>query len=75
MTGVQTCALPISNNLYNKKIGDWLVKVKKNPKYKKLSSDSKKAVITAKRRKIKEEVFRIYHFRPARIRKERIPRF
>ena len=64
-----------ANNLYNKKIGDWLVKVKKNPKYKKLSSDSKKAVITAKRRKVKEEVFRIYHFRPARIRKERIPRF
>lgn len=63
-----------ANKLYNKKVGDWIIKIKNNPKFKALTNDVKKKVVTAKRRKIKDEIFRQYSFRPARKRRVRVPR-
>lgn len=63
-----------ANKLYNKKIGDWIIKVRKDPTYLKFTPKVQKAVIMAKRRRIKEEILRSYGFRAARIRRARTPR-
>ncbi len=63
-----------ANKLYNKEFGIWITKIKDLPKYKKLDNKTKKNVITAKRRLIKEKILRKYGFRPARTRRQRINR-
>lgn len=63
-----------ANKLYNKQLGDWIKKVKKNPKYLKFTPKVQQAVVTSKRRRIKEEILRSYGFRAARVRRVRTPR-
>lgn len=51
-----------ANDSYNKQVNDWLDQVKNNQTYKNLSEDDKQKVITAKKSKIKDTIFKQYGF-------------
>jgi len=52
-----------ANDKFNKQFGDWMNNIKSNEKYKALTDEQKKTVITNKKAKIKEEILRSYGFK------------
>jgi hypothetical protein len=51
-----------ANDLFNKKVGEWLNSVKINPRFSTLSDEQKQNVITNKKAEIKRNIFKQYGF-------------
>ena len=63
-------ALPISNDLYNQQFSNWLLRIKNNPRYKRLSNEDKQKLLTKKKIRIKNDIFKKYRFKYKRTKKK-----
>lgn len=64
-----------ANNLFNKQISDWLVKIKDNNEYKKLTEEEKAKVQTTKKDEFKDEIFKKYNFKYKKEETKKLPKF
>jgi hypothetical protein len=64
-----------ANDDYNKRFASWLKLNQTNPKYKALSEEDKKKVITKKKNEIKDTIFNQYHFKYKAPKTKTIPNF
>jgi len=52
-----------ANEEYNKQYSEWLIKIKKDPKYLSLSDEDKQKVLAAKKDNLKEKIYKKYNFK------------
>lgn len=64
-----------ANDLYNQRVNDWQISVRANPQFSTLTDDEKQKVITAKKGKIKNTVFRQYNFKYQAPKTKKLPKF
>lgn len=64
-----------ANDLYNQKVSDWMVSIKKNNKFNTLSEDDKQTVITKKKAEIKSAIFKQYGFVYQQTKSKPLPKF